>query len=56
MVIAKWQGERDEERFQEALRNPSMVEEATDRALRGEVSEPRRTGRFEREGELVTPR
>ncbi len=55
MVIARWQGERDEERFQEALRNPSIVEEATDRALRGEVSEPARTGRFEREGELVTP-
>ena len=26
MVIAKWQGERDEERFQRALRDPSEVE------------------------------
>ena len=35
MVIAKWQGERDEERFQEALRSPGRVERATDRALAG---------------------
>jgi hypothetical protein len=54
-VIAKWQGERDEERFQEALRNPSIVEEATERALRGESAEPTRTGRFERDTEVVVP-
>jgi aerobic C4-dicarboxylate transport protein len=57
MVIAGWQGERDDARFQEALRNPAIVEEATERALRGEDVEPRGTGRFdrEREGELVLP-
>jgi hypothetical protein len=37
-------------------RNPSMVAEATDRARRGEGSEPRRTGRFEREREPVATR
>jgi aerobic C4-dicarboxylate transport protein len=36
MVIARWVGERDEERFQAALRDPTMVEQATERALRGE--------------------
>ena len=35
MVIAKWQGERDEEKFQAALRSPDRVERATDRALAG---------------------
>jgi aerobic C4-dicarboxylate transport protein len=35
MVIAKWQGELDEERFQETLRSPGRVERATDRALAG---------------------
>jgi aerobic C4-dicarboxylate transport protein len=35
MVIAKWQGERDEEKFQAALRSPGRVERATDRALAG---------------------
>ena len=43
MVIAKWQGELDEERFQRALRSPGEVERATDQALAG-VS----TGRFKR--------
>ncbi len=60
MVIAKWVGERDDERFQEVLRNPSIVEEATERALRGEAIEReggRVGGRFERdrERELVLP-
>ena len=36
MVVASWQGERDDERFQAALRDPTLVEEATERALRGE--------------------
>ena len=36
MVIAGWTGERNEERFQAALRDPSTVEELTERALRGE--------------------
>ncbi len=35
MVVAKWQGERDEEKFQQALRAPAKVERATDRALAG---------------------
>ena len=57
MVIAKWQGERDEERFQASLRDPSRVEELTDRALRGEdvdhLLDGTRTGRFERDGRQV---
>jgi aerobic C4-dicarboxylate transport protein len=36
MVIAKWQGERDDERFQAVLRDPSIVDRDVDRALRGE--------------------
>jgi aerobic C4-dicarboxylate transport protein len=59
MVIARWQGERDEERFQAALRDPSTVEELTERALRGErVSDmlDRRSGRFDRDTErILTP-
>jgi len=35
MVIAKWQGELDEETFQEALRAPAKAERATDLALAG---------------------
>ena len=35
MVIAKWQGELDEEQFQRALRSPGDVERATDDASRG---------------------
>ena len=50
-------GERDEERFQAVLRDPSAVEELTERALRGEevsdMVDERRTGRFEREREPV---
>ncbi len=49
MVIAKWQGELDEERFQEVLHDPSITDAAPDEP------EPERTGRFERpEPELVT--
>ena len=33
MVIAKWQGELDEEQFQRALRSPGDVERATDDAM-----------------------
>jgi aerobic C4-dicarboxylate transport protein len=55
MVIARWQGERDDARFQAALRDPAIVEEATERALRGESVEGRRTGRFEREREVILP-
>ena len=52
-----WQGERDEERFQAALRDPSGVELATERALRGQTPESEDAdgaaagGRFEREPE-----
>jgi aerobic C4-dicarboxylate transport protein len=51
MVIAGWQGERDDERFQEVLRNPAIVEDATERALRGEDvhADERFGGRFERD-------
>jgi aerobic C4-dicarboxylate transport protein len=48
MVVAKWQGELDEERFQAALRDPTVVEAATERALRGEPVDDRVGGRFER--------
>ena len=57
MVIAKWVGERDDRRFQAALKDPSYVEEATERALRGEEVRPeedgreRAGGRFERDRE-----
>src|SRR5688572_13238653 len=36
MVIAKWQGERDDERFQQVLRDPEIVDRDVERALRGE--------------------
>jgi aerobic C4-dicarboxylate transport protein len=36
MVIAKWQGERDDERFQRVLRDPSIVDRQVELALRGE--------------------
>src|SRR5215213_6492166 len=61
MVIARWQGERDDERFQAALRDPRFVEDATERALRGEPVDTgaRFGGRFERErepaGDVVVP-
>jgi aerobic C4-dicarboxylate transport protein len=54
MVIAGWQKERDDEVFQAALRDPRGVEEATDRALRGEDVHGDggvAGGRFEREPE-----
>ena len=52
MVVARWVGERDDERFQAALRNPVAVEDATERALRGEPIDAGRVGgRFEREPE-----
>jgi aerobic C4-dicarboxylate transport protein len=55
MVIAKWQGERDEERFQEVLRNPAIVDREVERAMLGADDETEeRPGRFERE-ELVAP-
>jgi aerobic C4-dicarboxylate transport protein len=62
MAIAGWQGERDDARFQAALRSPEIVEEATERALRGEDldADERFGGRFERRAdrkrEIVLPR
>jgi aerobic C4-dicarboxylate transport protein len=54
MVIAKWQGELDEEHFHEVLRDPSRVDREVEAALRGEELES--TGRFERsEREIVMP-
>ena len=36
MVIAKWQGERDDERFQAVLRDPEIVDRQVELARRGE--------------------
>src|SRR4051794_29197245 len=60
MVVAKWQGERDEERFQAALNDPSEVNEAADRAMGGGGKDPERdeTGRFDGQGarkDVVVP-
>jgi aerobic C4-dicarboxylate transport protein len=57
MVIAKWQGERDDEHFQAVLNEPSIVDREVEAALRGdddeERGEPDRedSARFERTGE-----
>jgi aerobic C4-dicarboxylate transport protein len=54
MVIAKWQGERDDERLHAVLAEPSIVDREVEQALRGgedddaAVDEPERT-RFERD-------
>jgi aerobic C4-dicarboxylate transport protein len=52
MVIARWQGELDNDRFQRVLRDPGHVDEEVERAMIG-AEEP--SGRFERRPELVTP-
>jgi aerobic C4-dicarboxylate transport protein len=55
MVIAKWQGERDDERFHAVLDEPSIVDREVQRALSGEDAavdgrDEERTGtRFERD-------
>src|SRR4051812_41123862 len=38
MVIAKWQGERDDERFQAVLDEPSIVDRDVQRALSGDAA------------------
>lgn len=38
IVIAKWQGELDEERFHEALNEPATVDRSTERPLGGAVT------------------
>ena len=37
LVIAKWQGELDEERLHEVLRNPSLVEDIAEDAMTGDA-------------------
>ena len=51
MVVAGWQGERDDEHFQKVLRDPTMVDRETEAALRGESDEEiaEEDARFERE-------
>jgi aerobic C4-dicarboxylate transport protein len=57
MVIAKWQGELEEERFHRVLRDPDSVDELVERALRGGEESADREGRFEHDAkpELVLP-
>ncbi|RKQ93658.1 aerobic C4-dicarboxylate transport protein [Solirubrobacter pauli] len=50
MVIAKWQGELDEEHFQKVLRDPELVDREVEAAMRGEDLEEA-TGRFDRDRE-----
>jgi hypothetical protein len=54
MVVAGWQKERDDERFQEVLRNPTIVDREIEAALRGDrhvrADEEGEEARFEREG------
>jgi aerobic C4-dicarboxylate transport protein len=57
MVIAKWQGERDDERFQEVLHNPAIVDRDVERAMLGaDDDSDDRGGRFarDRQPEVVT--
>jgi aerobic C4-dicarboxylate transport protein len=58
MVIAGWQGERDDERFQAVLRDPTLVDREVERALSGDEApaEDRTGGRFERDGAQVPVR
>jgi aerobic C4-dicarboxylate transport protein len=55
MVIARWQRERDDERFQAVLAEPSIVDREVERALSGEGAgaaaddETRPAARFERD-------
>ena len=48
MVIAGWQGERDDERFHAVLAEPSIVDREVEQAMRGEDGEGR-SPRFERD-------
>ncbi|MDX6725142.1 MAG: aerobic C4-dicarboxylate transport protein, partial [Solirubrobacteraceae bacterium] len=55
LVIARWQGERDDRRLQEVLANPSIVDREVERALRGE--DAGRGGVLDgADGEGATPR
>ena len=58
MVIAKWQGELDEEHFQKVLHDPEMIDREVEAAMRGEDLDD--DGRFDREErdrtpEIITP-
>ncbi len=66
LVISKWAGELDEDRLKEVLANPSLADDAAERAMAGDDlghyeddDEPPRDGRFTREREaarrLVVP-
>jgi hypothetical protein len=50
MVIARWQGELDTERFQRVLRDPESVDHVVESTLRGE-ERPEEEPRFAREDE-----
>src|SRR4051812_45746210 len=56
MVIAKWQGERDDARFHAVLDEPSIVDREVQRALTGEdAGDERESARFERDGTTAAP-
>jgi aerobic C4-dicarboxylate transport protein len=61
LVIAKWQGELDEDRLHRVLADPASIDALVERRLRGEDQDERTEGdggdegRFTREGELVLP-
>ena len=57
MVVAKWQGERDDERLQQVLHDPGIVDREVERAMIGaEDDDVEPSGRFERDRtpEVVT--
>lgn len=60
MVVAKWQGERDDERFQQVLHDPSIVDRDVERAMIGaedEDEDDEAPGRLAHNGtpEVVVP-
>jgi aerobic C4-dicarboxylate transport protein len=56
LVIARWQGELDEDRLRRVLEDPELADRAVEEKLRGAPDEDRE-GRFEREPQpaLITP-
>jgi aerobic C4-dicarboxylate transport protein len=59
MVIARWQGELDMDRFRHVLHHPETVDAEVERAMLGAEApeEPEGTGRFDREKRpaVITP-
>jgi aerobic C4-dicarboxylate transport protein len=61
LVIARWQGELDEDRLHRVLADPGSIDALVERRLRGEDQDERHEGdgrgdgRFTREGELALP-